>query len=310
MYQALIGVAGACTWLVTARVPSPRFMLETSRKDCVSSPSPSPECRKEHFDVMPWEVPQGKDTIKVMGGYSNPPLGQLAPDKIQSYWGYLLNSEKQGATKSGKAPNLSAIEVLKGDIRAYFSGCRAAIVEEMQKARVFVNALIRMMKEKGMGAETQTLRCTVPNDPDTCVLLGEIVKGAVISLEELSCYNDRLEEVRRAYISKMQEFQQRAKGRYWAVNSAYHKRMDMNTGEWAHMQRTAILEGSQVTPTLSSLLKNPGSRSSGKSEASKPRKVERKLFVEIPDEDPEEQEGSPASSPQNYPGVTKHEGRE
>ena len=313
IYQALIGVAGACTWLVTARVPSPRFAVAAARQDYVGSLAVFSEGKKENFDVMPWEVPQGSDTIKIMGGYSNPPLNQLAPDKIESYWDHLLDSEKQYAEKSGKDASLAAAQVLKGSLKAYFGECRAAVVIEMQKARGFVNSLIRMIKEKGVGVETAMLRCTVPSEPDTCALLGDIVKSSTISLEELSCYNDRLEQERKAYVSKMQAFQARAKVRYRAVNNAYHKHVldsAVATNEWAHMQRAAILEGRQVTPASSSLLikqkgrmVTPSSRGSAKSEELQPLRVERKLFVEIPDDGPEERVGISCNSPKNYQGV-------
>jgi hypothetical protein len=109
--QSVTAVTGACAWFVTAKVSSPRFMINATRKDCNGSPLVSPQDKKEHFDVDPWEITQGGDTIKVMAGYSNPPLGELAPDKIQAYWLRLLEANKKGISNSPKSSSQTAAEL-------------------------------------------------------------------------------------------------------------------------------------------------------------------------------------------------------
>lgn len=289
--QSVTAVAMACTWFVTAKVSSPRFVINATRTDCNGSPLVSLQGKKEHFDVLPWEITQGDDTIKVMAGYSNPPLGDLAPDKIQAYWLRLLEASKKGVNNSPKNSSQTAAVVLTGDLKAYFHDCKAVIIAEMQKARGLVNGLLKRVQEKGVGREIAKVNCSIPGEPDTRACLSRVANEPVISLEGLSFYNDWIEGEKKAYIDKMQTFQTRAKERYSLVYNAYHSGLNKIGGEneWALMQGAALLEGSQGTP--SSLLKNQEGHTltpetNGSAALHRQAAVNRRLFMEIPSNSP------------------------
>ena len=280
-----MGAAGACGWLVTAKVKNPRFVIGNLRNDSITSPLPSPEVKKEHYDVLPWEVPQGDDTIKVMGGYSHPPLGQLAPGKIQSHWAHLIHCEKARNTKDGDSKALSAAaEVVKAELVDYFSACREAVIVEMQKARGFVNWLVDKVNEKGINTRVTKVNSTVPSEPDASALLGNIVNGEIISLDELSCYNDRIEAEKRNYVTKMRGFQTRAKGRYNSVFNTYHKLVEAGgvpRKEWELIQGEAKLEGGRLAPSPYQQKRSGITPGSGSRKGSARRSDGSQLYVDV-----------------------------
>lgn len=286
MDRAVKRVVRAWSWLVTARVRSPRFVINAPKSDAVC-PSPNSQgFKKDHYDVQPWEVPQGNDTIKVMGGYTHPPLGHLAPGKIQSYWAHLIDCEKAHATKKsdGKAL-LAATEVIKAELMEYFNACREAVTLEMQKARGFVNWLVEKVNEREISRKIAKVNTTVPSEPDISALLGKIVNEPIISLDELSRYNDRIETERKNYVAKMQAFQARAKERYRVVYNAFHMLTSKDTvrkNEWALIQGEAKLEGSQLTPASCqkrTKVATPGSQKNQQIDT-KERSISRRLFVD------------------------------